>query len=1066
MSDYQDTSKEKLNLAGRIASYFIDSQLTILLMALVAFFGVMALLITPREENPQITVPAANVFVEYPGADAREVEEHISKPLEALVWELPGVEEVHSISMDSLSIVSVRFYVGEDKEDSLVKLYDKIMSNLDIKPESASQPIVKPVDVDDVPIVAVTLSSMEMNDGELRMIADDVLDYLRRLPGTANPHIVGGRKRQVNITYDPEKLAEYNLSSSTIAHAIQSANSNLPVGDFAQDSILRYVETGDFLRTAEDVASVVVASRQGHLVYLRDIASVEDSYEEVDTYTRIGFGPASVEKEKSERTAVTVAIAKKRGLNAVTIADEIIHRVEDLKTNGVIPPGVDAHITRNDGEKANHAVNELVFHLAISIVVVVALLFFALGWREAMIVAIAIPLTLFVTLGVGMIYGQTINRITLFALILSLGLLVDDAIVVVENIYRHYKMGAKDRLEAAVRAVHEIGSPTVLATLTVIVAFIPMAFVTGMMGPYMAPIPFNVPVAMIVSLAVAFVVTPWASYRLIKVHEKKKSPPIEQQKIYGRYAGIMRPLLYSRNKRMGFLTVVLIIFFAAMVLPLLQVVKFRMLPKANKNTFLVQIDMPNGTVLEKTDELARVVGEYLSKVPEVTDYETFVGTGSVIDFNGLLRGSAFRDQEHFADIRVNLVDKSERDRNSEEIVLDIRPELHRIGEPYNANIKLVEDPPGPPVRSTIVAEIYGPDYGRLRELAGEVKTVFEDTLEVTDIDDSVKEVAHKYYLRVDKEKATALGISTQDIVRELRMGVSGAVVSTMHVTDAKTPVGIFLRYPEEARSDPADVAKMYVKSPRGGVVPLAELVKIIPGDLERPIFHKNLRPVAYVFGEMGDRGSIYAVIDMIQHFWESPLPEGYEIVWDGEWNLTWDVMRDLGLAMVVAVILIYLLLVGRFRSFVIPMVIMGAIPLSMIGIMPGFALVGVYLSATSMIGIIALSGIVVRNSIVLLEFILDKKDEGVAIEEAIVQAGAIRLRPIVLTAAAAVLGAAVIAADPVWSGLSWSLIFGMTASTALTLIVIPLLFYMVDARNWEKKKNMAEKKEEAELAHA
>jgi len=1038
----------ELNFAGKIANYFINSQLTVLLMAFALLAGVVALLITPREENPQITVPAANVFVQYPGADAKEVEEHISKPLEALLWEIPGIKEVHSISMDSLSIVSVRFYVGEDKEDSLMKLYDKIMSNMDIKPEHAKDPIIKPVDVDDVPIVAVTLSSDTRSRGELRAIADDVLDYLRRIPGTANQFIVGGARRRVNVTFDPEKLAQYRLNPSQIARAIRMSNANLPVGDFAQNGILHYVETGDFLRTAEDVASVVVANSNGHPVFLRDIAKVKDAWEEPHSTTRIGFGPASEEKGKGEQLAVSIAIAKKQGLNAVTIADRILAKMESLKKNGAIPADVEIHITRNDGAKANRAVNELVFHLGVSIIVVIALLFVSLGWREAMIVAIAIPLTLFITLAIDAIAGQTINRITLFALILSLGLLVDDAIVVVENIYRHYKEGAKDRLQAAVLAVQEVGSPTILATLTVIVAFIPMAFVTGMMGPYMAPIPFNVPVAMLVSLMVAFVITPWASLRLIKVHESEKIVPLKEQKIYRLYRATVYPLLSSKWKRRLFVFLVLAAFAVTAAFPVLKIVKFRMLPKKDANTFLVTVDMPNGTVYEKTDELARKLGAYLATVPEIKDYETFVGINSIMDFNGLLRGGSFRNKEHFADIRVNLIDRDMRERKSEAIALAVRPKLYEIGKPYNANIKVVEDPPGPPVRSTLVAEIYGPDYKKLRELAGDVKKVFASTAGVTDIDDTVNEAVHKYYLKVDKEKATYLGISTEDIVRELRIGVSGAVVSTMHVTDAKTPVGIFLRYTEGARSKPADIDKMYIVSPSGSVVPLAELVEITPGHIGRAIYHKNLEPVVYVFGEMASRGSVYAVIDMMMHFREHPLPTGYHIKWEGEWDLTLDVMRDLGLAMLVGVVLIYLMLVGRFRSFVIPLVIMGSIPLSVIGIMPGFAAVGVYFSATSMIGVIALSGIVVRNSIILLEFILEQKEEGLSIEEAIIKAGAIRTRPIVLTAAAAILGAAVIAADPVWSGLSWALIFGMTASTALTLVVIPVLFFMVGKKRW------------------
>ncbi|MBF0170835.1 MAG: efflux RND transporter permease subunit [Nitrospinae bacterium] len=1019
-------------------------------MTAVAVWGLFAILMTPREENPQIVVPGANVYVQYPGADALEVEEHIAKPLEALIWTLKGVENVYSVSMDSQAVISVQFYVGEDKEDSLVKLYDKIMSNLDIKPSEASQPILKPVDVDDVPIVVATLSSPSLNDGQLRKVADEVLDTLRQIPGTNNPHIVGGRKRQINVSFDPEKLAQYGLSAAEIAGAIQMSNKNLPVGDFAEKGIRRFVESGDFLKSAEDVGSVVVAAHGGRPIYLTDIAEVEDGYEEVSTYSRIGYGPGSLRADKAERTAVSVAVAKKAGLNAVAIADTVIAEIERLKKTGAIPADVEYDITRNDGEKANHAVNELIFHLFLSIIFVVGLLVFTLGWRESMIVAIAIPLTLFVTLGIGELAGQSINRITLFALILSLGLLVDDAIVVVENIYRHYKMGAKDRIGAAVRAVHEIGSPTVLATLTVIVAFIPMAFVTGMMGPYMAPIPFNVPVAMLTSLAVAFIVTPWASYRLIKVHAHDDPQPLEKQRIYVLYRKIMSPLLTDRKKRMNFLLAVAVAFAVAMAFPLLQLVNFRMLPKADKNTFQVTVDLPTGTELEKSDQLARILGDEIARLPEVTDYEVFVGTGSVIDFNGLLRGANFRNEEHFADIRVNLLDKADRSRTSEEIVLAIRPVLHTLAAPFAANVKVVEDPPGPPVRSTIVAEIYGPDYKVQQALADRLRKLFAATDAVTDIDDSVKEVVHKFYLNVDKVKAMQLGITVDDIVREVRLGVDGAVVSTLHDVTAKDPVGIFLRYPEGDRDEPSDVAKIYMKSPGGSIVPLAELVEIIPGDLERPILHKNLKPVVYVLGEMGDRGSVYAVIDMLLDLRGEPLPEGYSVVWDGEWDLTWDVMFDLGMAMLVAVILIYLILVGRFRSFMIPLVIMGAIPLSMIGVMPGFALVGVYLSATSMIGIIALAGIVVRNSIVLLEFILDKKAEGAEIVEAIIEAGAIRTRPIALTAAAAILGALVIAADPVWSGLSWALIFGMTASTALTLVVIPLLYFMTEADQWNR----------------
>jgi multidrug efflux pump subunit AcrB len=627
---------------------------------------------------------------------------------------------------------------------------------------------------------------------------------------------------------------------------------------------------------------------------------------------------------------------------------------------------------------------------------------------------------------------------------------VDDAIVVVENIHRHYKLQQHSRLQAAIMAVNEIGMPTILATFTVVLAFIPMAFVTGMMGPYMMPIPFNVPVAMITSLFVAFIVTPWASYRLMSGEQHAgQAQPLEETKIYKIYKSILGPLLEHSRKRKLFMSFVAAVFIFTMLFPLAQWVKFRMLPKANKNTFLVSIDMPAGTALENTDRTARAVGDRLRRIREVKDYETFVGTGSVIDFNGLLRGGAFREQGHFADIRVNLVDKEERKLTSEKLVLTIRPDIEKLGREYGANIKLVEDPPGPPVRATVVAEIYGPDYTKQREIAGYIKALFAKEDQVVDIDDSVKEKQEKYQLIVDKEKAALAGVSTEQIVQTLRMSVAGMAVSTLHVPSAKNPVAIFFRLPKGERSGLSDMDKVYVTGHQGNQVPLSSLVTAVPSEMDRAIYHKNMEPVTYVYGEMGARSQVYAVLGMMHRLWKHPLPEGYKIKWDGEMKLTLDVFRDLGAAMGVALIAIYLLLVGRFRSFTIPVVIMAAIPLSMIGIMPGFALTGVYFSATSMIGVIALAGIVVRNSIVLLEFILDKKQEGMPLVKALIEAGAIRTRPIVLTAAAAILGSVVIAADPVWSGLALALIFGMLASTALTLIVIPLFYYMVEKRHWE-----------------
>jgi multidrug efflux pump subunit AcrB len=1050
----------KLNISGKITQYFINSQLTVLLMAATAVLGLFALWFTPREENPQIVVPAANVMVMMPGASAKEVEELVSKPLEAKLWEIPGVEDVYSVSMNSMSLVTVKFFVGQDKERSFVKLYDKLMSNMDFAPPGASQPLVKPIDVDDVPVVAITLSNGpggSYDDARLRLIADHVLDELRKVPGVGSTAVIGGRVRQVRVTLDPLRISGYGLSPLQIAGVLNVSNANLLTGDLDSGGRKLALETGGFFEKSGDLKNAVVGVANGKPVYLGDVADVDDAFEETVKLTRIAF-VGGREKDRDakladqapgERPAVTVALAKRQKLNAVKISNDILAKLDELKKTQ-IPPGIDLTVTRNDGKTANDAVNELVFHLVVSIIVVIILLFFTLGWREAAIVALAIPLTLFITLAVGMVAGQTINRITLFALILSLGLLVDDAIVVVENIHRHYKLQQHSRLQGAIMAVNEIGMPTILATLTVVLAFIPMAFVTGMMGPYMMPIPFNVPVAMITSLFVAFIVTPWASYRLMKADHHGAPPPLEETRIYRMYKSVLAPLLSNKGRRRVFLGVIAVVFLVTMSFPLFQWVKFRMLPKANKNTFLVSIDMPAGTVIENTDRVARAVGDYVRRIPEVKDYETFVGTGSVIDFNGLLRGGAFREASHFADVRVNLVDKEDRPVSSEKIVLRMRPVIEKIAREYGANIKLVEDPPGPPVRSTVVAEIYGPDYDKQREIAAGMRTLFARTDQVVDIDDSVKEKQDKYRLIVDKEKAALMGISTEQIVQTLRLSVGGMAVSTLHVPSAKNSIAIMLRLPKGDRSNLSDMDKVFLTGPQGNQAPLSSVVTIVPSEMDKAVYHKNLQPVTYVYGEMGNRSQVYAVLDMIRHLWKQPLPQGYSVKWDGEMKLTLDVFRDLGAAMGVALIAIYLLLVGRFRSFTIPLVIMASIPLSMIGIMPGFAATGVYFSATSMIGVIALAGIVVRNSIVLLEFILDKKQEGMSIEQALIEAGAIRTRPIVLTAAAAILGSAVIVTDPVWSGLALALIFGMLASTALTLVVIPVFYYIVEKKHWEK----------------
>jgi multidrug efflux pump subunit AcrB len=766
-------------------------------------------------------------------------------------------------------------------------------------------------------------------------------------------------------------------------------------------------------------------------------------------------GADSVAKQKYN--AVTIAIAKQKGTNAVAIADALLSRMEE-----VAPLFLDGATswaaTRNDGETANDAVNELLHHLIWAIVIVIGLLVVFLGWRDASVVAMAIPITMLVTLGIGLLAGQTINRITLFALILSLGLLVDDAIVVVENIHRHLQLGCRAMATTCVNAVNEIANPTIYATLVVVVSMVPMAYVTGMMGPYMGPIPFNVPVAMVISLIVAFKITPYLSARWLKVPAAK---PVEgggsdtqgaNPRLLRLFRATMVPLLENRRKRNLLFTVLVVALVLCFSFPMLQLVKFRMLPKANVKTFLVQVDLPAGAALNRTASLASDIEDRLLAEPEVTNVITTVGTGSVTDFNGLLRGTIFRSNPYQADLRVNLTDKSERRERSEDIVLRLRPELHALGAKYSAVVKLIEDPPGPPVRSTLLAEIYGP-YGELqREQVKSVRQWFGETAEVTDIDDSVSTVADELRITVDADKAVRAGLKVADVVMSLRAALAGYPVTMLHDPASYVQTPVVLRFPVAYRSAVGDLAHIVLPSPLGPV-PLSELVRVEEGEALRPIYHKNLRQVSYVYGEMAKRSSVYANIDLLRRQQREPLPAAFELRWDGEWDLTLKVFRDLGLAMGVAILLIYLLLVGRFKSFSDPLVLMGAVPLTMLGILPGFAIIGawdVYFSATGMIGVIALSGIVTRNSIILIEFIQDAQAAGMPLKEAVLYSAVIRTRPIFLTAVTAMAGMLMMISDPVWSGLSWALLFGIAASTPLSLLVIPVLIYAVKSRREAK----------------
>ncbi|MCB1215894.1 efflux RND transporter permease subunit [bacterium] len=1066
----------RLNIGGLIAQTFIDNKTTFLVMVAAFIFGLFALFVTPREENPQISVPAVNVIIPFPGASPQEIENLVTKPMERRIWNIKGIEHVYSISYPDFAVVTAQFLVGEEQEQSVFKVYNQVYSNLDSLPAGAQQPLIKPVDINDVPIVAITLFSSEHDTHALRSAAERLEQGLREVPGTSSSVIVGGDGRQITIELDPVRSAAFGIDPQMIANALQGANVRLPADRLEMGGERLLVRSGQFLRNAADVGATVLTTRgSGVPLYLRDVATISDGPAEQSNVSRLSFGPhvshigdaghglrggfSGPAPQLSGRSfnAVTLAVAKQKGTNAVLISESVIERMDELGPL-LLPEGTGWLITRDDGEGANHAVNELITHLSWAIVIVLGLLLLALGWRDAAVVALAIPLTLLVTLGIGFLAGQTINRITLFALILSLGLLVDDAIVVVENIHRHLKMRppGQSRIRTCVMAVNEISSPTIYATFTVVLSMIPMAFVTGMMGPYMAPIPFNVPVAMIVSLIVAFKVTPYLALRWLKADAHAAPAPEGKPddahsaahgadpKLLAFYNRMLGPLIDSKPRRALLFTVLVIALLVSFTFPVLQWVKFRMLPKANKNTFLVTLDMPAGTSLSATDSLVRELEERLLAHPEVNSLVTTVGTGSVIDFNGLLRGTSFRSDAAQADIRVNLTPKEERSIASEAIVFNIRPELAALAAESQAILKLVEDPPGPPVRATVLAEIYGPYGEGQREAVASVRELYASTDAVVDIDDTVSTAARELRIEVDRERAERSGLRSADVATALYAALAGYEITALHDPAGTVQTPVVLRFPPAYRSRLSDLDNVVLPSPSGNI-PLSAVTRMREGEALRPIHHKDLRQVSYVYGEMAGRSSVYAIFDMMAKLKQQPLPPAYELVWEGEWDLTLKVFRDLGMAMGVAIILIYLLMVGRFHSFTDPLVILGAVPLTMLGVLPGFALLGnfdIYFSATGMIGVIALAGIVVRNSIILIEFIQDALNEGVPLREAVILAGAIRTRPIVLTALAAIAGMLVVVTDPVWSGLSWALLFGILASTTLSLLVIPLLYYI------------------------
>jgi len=1073
------STQRRLGIAGRFAHAWINSKLTPLVVVAAIALGAFAVAKLPREEEPQIKVPMIDVFVGMPGASAHEVEERVTRPMEKLLWEIPGVEYIYSTSSPGNSMVIVRFKVGEDEEKSIVKLNQKLYANFDIIPPGASQPLVKPRSIDDVPILALTFWSDRYGPFDLRRVVAQVDDSVKQVTDVSQTTIIGGQRREVRVQLDDGRLAAYSLSPLQVYQALGAANRQLNSGTFDTNNRQFVVETGQFLSTAEDVRNVVAGVANGRPVYVRDVATVTDGGEEPVQYVEYGANGRY-------HPAVTLAISKRKGTNAIDVADNVLKRVEGLK-GGVIPSDVHMTITRHYGETAAEKSNELLLHMMIAVISVSILIWITLGFRESLIVFTAIPVTLALTLTVFYLYGYTLNRITLFALIFSIGILVDDAIVVVENIVRHARLprnAGRNLMEVATEAVDEVGNPTILATLTVIAAILPMAFVGGLMGPYMRPIPIGASAAMIFSVIIAFLVTPWAAVRLLKLRGGHGGHGEQEDGFTRLYRRIMGPLLHHPTLRWSFLGLVSLLLIGSLSLVAIGFVKVKMLPFDNKSEFQVIVDMPEGNTLEHTATVTRALADEIMKQPEVVNVETYSGAASPYNFNGLVRHYFMRRGANVADIQVNLLPKGDRDDQSHAIAKRVRDDLTPIAQRYDARIKVAEVPPGPPVLETLVAEVYGPDAAGRDRLARQIEGLFEKTQGVVDVDTYMEDDQPKYKLVVDKEKAALNGISEDDIARTMRIASAGEPAGLLHSDTAKEDVPITLRLDRATRSDLDRVLSLKVAGRTGHLVPLGELARVEKTIEDKSIYHKNLMPVTYVTADVAGKieSPVYAILKLAPEISKLPVPGGYSIAqwtsrqpfddshyamkWDGEWHITYEVFRDLGIAFAAVLVLIYVLVVGWFQNFITPLVIMAAIPFSLVGILPAHGLLGAFFTATSMIGFIAGAGIVVRNSIILVDFVELRLREGMPLDEAVVDAGAVRFRPMMLTAAAVVVGSAVILFDPIFQGLAIALMAGEIASLLLSRMTVPVVYFIVNRRMRARKGRRNPIGAASELTHA
>ncbi|MCW8933561.1 MAG: efflux RND transporter permease subunit [Gammaproteobacteria bacterium] len=1059
----------KLGISGTVAKYFLNTEITPLLAILGFLIGVYAVMVTPREEEPQIDVTFANIFIAFPGASASDVEQLVSIPAEQVLSEIEGIKHIYSVSKPGMSALTVQFKVGKDRTQSIVRLYNAIYSNQDWLPPGlgVAQPIIKPKGIDDVPIITLTLWTQNQQKGryELTQVAHSIEAELKRVPGTREIYTIGEANDIVKLVLNASALAAYNLSVNDLRNALQLGNISEKSGHLIADNKQIEVQSGQFLSSVTEVKNLVVGIQNNKAIYLRDVAEIQRGADQPEQYSWFGVGAASSlhnRQIKGEFPSVTLAIAKQPGTNAVEITEQVIERIDQLK--GVfIPHDIEVSVTRDYGKTANEKSQTLIGKLIFATTFVVLLVMIALGRREAFIVGIAVIITLAITLFASWAWGFTLNRVSLFALIFSIGILVDDAIVVVENISRHMQLGNKTLRESIPLAVDEVGGPTILATFTVIAALLPMAYVTGLMGPYMSPIPINASMGMLISLLVALVITPWLSYKVLANHahansHTEKADNFQNNPIYNFFRKYLTPFLNKtnapRNRKMLLIGVIALLLLSVS-LAAVKLVVLKMLPFDNKSEFQVIVDMPEGTPVEQTARVLSELSKHIATISEVTDYQVYAGTAAPINFNGLVRQYYLRQQAHEGDILVNLQDKSLRDRKSHEIASSLRTPLQKIGAQFNANVKIVEVPPGPPVLSPLVAEIYGLDYSGQRAVAKQIRGVFESTKDVVDIDDTIEASAERFIIKIDQQKAALYGVNQQQIVKLISTAINGEDVSYLHTGNMKYPLPIRFEFSTSDKARIDSLLSLRIRSNSGNLFPISDVINLERSKLEHAIYHKDLLALVMVTGDMsGELDSpLYGMFDIMNKLKkvDNPLqqylinqpenPYKYSLKWDGEWQITYETFRDMGIAYSIGLILIYFLVVAQFRSYLVPLIIMAPIPLTIIGVMPGHALLGSQFTATSMIGMIALAGIIVRNSILLVDFINQQISEGIVFEEAVIRAGAVRAKPIILTGLAAMLGAFFILDDPIFSGLAISLIFGILVSTILTLIIIPVMYY-------------------------